>query len=177
MIGQGRPCSPTEAAVEAFKPAGGAEMGHVPVGVTFVHGKVGDGRPEVAAETMHGLWLCQAILADDVAIALEHGGESFGLPNVVEVAENGFALPALFLAGEVFAADTNGVVEVAQFVEEAALLCSAEVDDVKGGTEARPAIMDDEFQAVVPVSDDARAFVLMFRTGIMQSYSQYPTNA
>lgn len=85
-----------------------------------------------------------------MAIAWEHRGEAFGLPDVVEVAKNGFALAALFLAGEIFATYADGVVEVAQLVEEAALFGDAEVDAVEGSTEAGPAIMDDEFQAVGP---------------------------
>ena len=122
----------------------------------LVHGKVGDGGAEVGAETLHSLGLREAIVTDDVAIALEHSGEAFGLPDVVEVAENGFALAALFLAGEIFAADPQGVVEVTQLVEEAALFGGAEVDAVEGCAEAGSAIMDDEFQAVGPA--DAGGF-------------------
>ena len=107
MIGGGSPGAPAEAAVVAFQAAGGAEVSQGPEGMTFVQGKVGDGGAEVGAETVDGLGLRQAIVADDVAIALEHRGETFGLPNVVKVAENGFALPALFLAGAVFAADAD----------------------------------------------------------------------
>ena len=102
MVGVGGASAAAEAAIVAFQAAGGAEVRDVPVRMTLVHGKVGDGGAEVGAETVHGLGLGQAIVADDMAIALEHRGEAFGLPDVVEVAENGFALAALFLAGEIF---------------------------------------------------------------------------
>src|SRR5512139_4097019 len=150
MVGRSRPRTPAKAAIVAFEPAGGAEVSDVPGGMTLVHGKVGDSGAEVGAEKVHGLGLGAAIVADDVAIALEHRGETLGLPDVMEVAENGFALAALFLAGEVFAADADGVVEVAQLVEEAALFGGAEVDAVEGRAEPGPAIMDNEFQAVGP---------------------------
>jgi hypothetical protein len=59
-----------------------------------------------------------AIEANHLTIAVEEGGEPLGLPNLVKVAENGFAPPPLFLAGEGFIGETDGVVEVAQLVEK-----------------------------------------------------------
>lgn len=89
MVGGGGASAAAEAAIVAFQATGGAKVSYVPGGMPLVHGKVGDGGAEVGAETVHGLGLGQAIVADDVAIALEHRGETLGLPDVVEVAENG----------------------------------------------------------------------------------------
>jgi hypothetical protein len=158
MIGRGSTCPAPETTIEAFQPARGAQVRELPVGMLLVNSKVGDGGAEVSAEATDCLRLRCAIKPDHLAVAVEGSGESFGLPNVVKIAKNGLAPAALFLAGEVFVGDPNGVVEIAQFVEEAALLIGAKVHSVERGAETGPAIMDDEFKAIV--ATDAQGFQL-----------------
>ena len=117
VIGGSGPYPAPEAAIESFQPAGGAEVKERPVGVTCVKGKLGDSGPKVTAQTGDRFGLGGAIETHHLMIAVEHSGEPFGLPNLVKVVENGFAPPPLFLAGEVFVRETDGVVKIAQLME------------------------------------------------------------
>ena len=156
MVGRGSALPAAQTAIEAFKATGGAKVFDVPVGVTCMEGKVGDGGPEVAAQASDRLGLGGAIAAYDLAIALEHGSEALGLPNLVKVTEDGFAPPPLFLAGEIFIRKTDGMVEVAQLMEKTALLGGAKVDGVEGCTQAAAPVMDDQFQPML--ATDAQRF-------------------
>ena len=111
--------------------------------------EVSESRAEIRAEATDGIWLGGAVKTDDLAVTAEGSRRLFGLPDVVKVAEDGFALTLLLLAGQGLVADMNGVVEVAQLVEEAALLGSAKMDDIHGGAETSPAIMDHQLQPIV----------------------------
>jgi hypothetical protein len=66
----------------------------------------------------------------------------------MEVFEDGFAVSAALFGGEMLWY-LDGLVEVALFVEETALLLRAEVDSAESRAQATAAIVEDELQSVL----------------------------
>ena len=87
MIGIGGFQPEPDSAVEAFQAAGGAQMLTRPVREELLEVVVGDGVAEVSAQRSHGFGLRQAIGADHIEIAAQHGLEVFGFPDFTEVLE------------------------------------------------------------------------------------------
>ncbi len=88
------------------------------------------------------------MLTDDVEVAVEDGFRTNGIPDGVEVTEDGLAAPALLLGRERRVINTDGVIEIAELVKEAALFGGSEVDGGKGSAETGAAVIDDEFESV-----------------------------
>ncbi len=106
-------------------------------------------------ETTDGSWLRDAIAADHGAMALEHGREPFGVPDVPKVVQDRIAAAAFFF-GRKLVVDANHMADIAQLVKEATLFGSAKVDGMEGCAETSTAIVDDEFEAVF--APDAQRF-------------------
>jgi hypothetical protein len=66
----------------------------------------------------------------------------------MEVLEDGFASSSPLLGGE-FVGHMDGLIEVAQFVEEATLLLGIEVDSAQGRAQAAATVVNDQLQAVL----------------------------
>ena len=128
MIGGSSPDTSAEGAIKTLQATGGTEMRRIPVGMAQEDLKKGDGRAKVVTESAHGVGLRGAVAANDGEVTEKHGGEAFGLPDVMKVTKNGFAALSAGLCVETFVGDANGVVEVAELVEETALFAGSKVD-------------------------------------------------
>ncbi len=148
MIGRRSAYPALQIVIEAFEPTRGAQEVTVPLGMALEHRKIGDGSPEVGAETTDGSWLRDAIAADHGAIALQHGREPFGVPDVPKVVQDRIAAAAFFFGGEMVVVDANRLADIAQLMKEAPLFSSAKVDGIEGCAETSTAIVDDELEAV-----------------------------
>jgi hypothetical protein len=148
VIGTGRASSASESAVEAFETAGGAQMPSLPGRELLLDEVVGDGGSEVSAQGGDSLGLRVTVLADDLQIATEDRVVALGLPDGMEVFEDGFAMSAALFGGEVLWY-LNGLVKVALFVEETALLPRTEVDGAESRAQATAAIVEDELQSIL----------------------------
>ena len=113
--------------------------------MAFLQEKIGDGGAEVAPEGGDGVGLGRAIFLEDLEGAAQNGGALFGLKDCDEIAVNGAALAAAFGGGEVVV-DANGLPDIAELMEEAALFDGVKVDGGQGCAEATAAIVDDQFQ-------------------------------
>ena len=82
--------------IEAFQPAGGAQISAQPSGVCGFQTVVGDGAAEVAAEGFCGFGLGAAVLAPDRQVAPQGGAEVFGSPDGLEIPQDGAALAPAF---------------------------------------------------------------------------------
>ena len=109
MIGSCSAYPAPQITVEAFEPTRGAQEAAVPVWMALEHGEISDGGPEVGAETTDGGWLLGAVPADNVTVTLADSGQPFGVPDVLEVAQDRRAAAAFFLVGELVVVDANGM--------------------------------------------------------------------
>jgi len=76
---------------------------------------------EITAEGLNSIGLRKPRLAADLEITTEHRVPAFGLVDGVEVFEDAFFESTSLLAGKLFILNADGVVDVAQFVEETTL--------------------------------------------------------
>mgnify|MGYP001827654431 CR=1 FL=1 len=148
VVGIGRASSAAESAVEAFESTGGAQVAAFPGRELLFQKVVGDSGAEVTAQGGDSLRLGVTIGAGDFQVAAQNGIMAVSLPDGVEVFEDSFAMSTALLSGKVIG-QADGVVEVAELVEEAALILSAEVDGAQSGAQAAAPVMDDQLQAVL----------------------------
>ena len=114
--------------------------------MAFLQEEIGHGGAEVASEGGDGVGLGRAIFLQDLEGATQDGGTLFGLKDGDEIAVDGAALAHTFVPREVLG-HANGLPDVAQLVEQAALFDGIKVDRGQGGAQATPAIVNDQFQA------------------------------
>jgi len=147
VIGVSRSCSAANVAVEAFKVTGRAKILALPGRKLFLEGVVGHSCPKVAPQRRHSHRLCVAIRPDNFEVAPEHRLVAARFPDAFEILHDLLSeSPPLFSGKTVW--QVNRIGNVAEFVEEAALLFGIEPDRLQGGTEPLPTIVDDQFQAV-----------------------------
>ena len=147
MIGVGTADAAAQAAIKAFEATGCAQVGAAPSWVVFLNGEVGERSTEVTAQGGHSFGLAIAVVLHNLEGSAQDGGTLLGLKDGNEVAVDSAALAFAFWQREVFG-DANGMPNVAELVEEAALLSRVKVDRLQSGAEAAAAIVDEPFQAV-----------------------------
>lgn len=149
MISRSSPCSTADSFVEAFQATGGTKVSEMPGGVITLDEEIGNGLTEVSAQGLDSSGLCETIGATDLEITTQHGVPAFSLVDSMEVLEDAFFASASLLGRKLFILDVDGMIDIAQFVEETALLLSSEVDSAQCRAQATTAIMDDELQSVL----------------------------
>jgi len=155
VIGIGDTNPAAESAVEAFEATGSAQVFAVPGRELLLQMVVGDSRAEVTTQGGDRFRLGMAIFAHDLEIATESDVVATGFPDEAEVLENDFVASTALLGGEILWR-AEGLVDVAQFVEEATLQVRIKPNGLQGRAESCTSITDDEFQTVL--SADALCF-------------------
>ena len=128
MIGGCGSCTTADGAIESFQAAGGAKFGQGPIRMRLLDEEIGNGLSEISPEGLDSGRLRVAIAMHNLAIAAQHGFPSFGLIDGVELFEDALLAAAALLGRKFFFRQSDGLVNVAEFVEEAALLLGVEED-------------------------------------------------
>ncbi len=147
VVGVGCADAAPESAVETFEITRGAQARPRPSGMLGFQLVVGDGAAKVAAQGGDGGGLVLAILATDAHVAAERGGVVFARPDCGGVFEDGPPLASALLGGQ-FGVQLERVGDIAQLVEQTALLGGVEVDGLQGCAQAWATIVDDQAEAI-----------------------------